>query len=166
MTILLTLQAMHSDSASMARPFLSCPSRFHVTRHRLERGPPRLPWCSQYPFAGIGRYRLSRIWSEEDNACRSEDEVVPRADCVPFFENLFVFKFGKLIPGSLHEVLFSSSCRSDLNENNGPSGISFALVTVAVRTMSPDISTMMSTPPRIALDPRGHPFERPYRYVR
>jgi len=48
-----------------------------------------------------------------------------------------------------------NSCRSDLNEKSGPSAMSFALVTVAVRTMSPDISTMMSTSPRIAFEPRA-----------
>ena len=46
---------------------------------------------------------------------------------------------------------------SDLNENRNPSGISFALLTVAVLTMSPDISAFMSTSPRIALEPRA-PF--------
>jgi hypothetical protein len=52
-------------------------------------------------------HRLWRIWTVEDNACRSEDEVVPRADCVPFFETQSLFvQIGKLIMDSLHEVLF------------------------------------------------------------
>jgi hypothetical protein len=36
-------------------------------------------------------HRLWRIWTVEDNACRLEDEVVPRADCVPFFETQSLF---------------------------------------------------------------------------
>jgi hypothetical protein len=50
-------------------------------------------------------YRLSRMWTAEDNACQSEDEVVTRADSVLFFEtqSLCVQK-GKLIMDRLHEL--------------------------------------------------------------
>jgi hypothetical protein len=42
-----------TPSVTLRRFFIICLSRFSASRHRSERWPPRLPWCSQYPLAGL-----------------------------------------------------------------------------------------------------------------
>src|SRR6266567_5838075 len=43
-----------TPSVTLRRFLIICLSQFFVSRHRSERWPPRLPWCSQYPSAGTG----------------------------------------------------------------------------------------------------------------